>query len=655
MSPVGCFCGGEWRALICWFLWVIAARSAGVTPVPRTVPVPVILAESDRSELEQGVNVLGEAIAALRSSPGAAWLPDVQIFQRAVSVALQHHEFYRTNEVALARMLLQEGQQRALELREGRPSWLRATGLVVRGYVSKVDGSVQPYGLVVPADAFHPPDRSRWLEVWLHGRDDTLTELKFLAERQRSPGEFTPADTLVLHPYGRDCNAFKFAGEVDVFEALEHVQRNYAVDDRRVALRGFSMGGAGTWHLAAHYPDSWVVAAPGAGFAETADYLQLRSGQALPSVWEQTLWQLYDAPDYAANFRNLPVVAYHGTLDPQQQAAEIMARALNGEGLLLPRVWGTNVGHKYTPEAKRELNDFVAAAVATGREQQPDQVHFTTRTLRYSRGVGLELLGLNQHWVRADIDLERSQRRIRTTNVTSFRIDAMADGRWDIDGQRCVVAHGGTSLTQPERSTTWRRNRRGQWVVVRDAIEPEIGRKVPGLQGPIDDAFMAGFLVVRPTGKSRNPLTAAWVAQSLALATNDWRAQFRGEARVKDDVQVTADDLAKYNLILWGDPRSNQWIGRLADRLPIRWNDREVRVGPRRFASAQHLPVFICPNPLNPRRYVVLNSGFTFARVLPASNAQQTPKLPDYAVLDLAHDDAVVCADFFDESWRVKR
>ena len=36
------------------------------------------------------------------------------------------------------------------------------------------------------------------------------------------------------------------------------------------------------------------------------------------------------------------------------------------------------------------------------------------------------------------------------------------------------------------------------------------------------------------------------------------------------------------------------------------------------------------------------------------SNAQQTPKLPDYAVLDIANSGTVVLADFFDEQWRVK-
>ncbi len=40
-------------------------------------------------------------------------------------------------------------------------------------------------------------------------------------------------------------------------------------------------------------------------------------------------------------------------------------------------------------------------------------------------------------------------------------------------------------------------------------------------------------------------------------AIDHWRRQFRGEARVKDDKDITDADIAAHNLILWGDPSSN--------------------------------------------------------------------------------------------------
>ena len=72
-------------------------------------------------------------------------------------------------------------------------------------------------------------------------------------------------------------------------------------------------------------------------------------------------------------------------------------------------------------------------------------------------------------------------------------------------------------------------------------------------------------------------------------------------------------------------------------------------------AAETHVPVMIYPNPWNPGRYIVLNSGFTFRGY--GSNATQTPKLPDYAVIDtrLPADEtapgALPLAGFFDEQW----
>lgn len=624
---------------------------------PTRVPPPgITFAEMDRAQLRAVTDALAQEINSLRSAKMSELLPDVEILHKAVDWALRYDEFYRSNEVGLARGLLKTGLERAKQLREGKPAWLSATGLVVRGYRSRIDGSAQPYGLVVPASFASDKIKPRRLDVWLHGRDDKLTEVKFITDRQRSYGEFAPADTFVLHPYGRYCNAFKFAGETDVFEALEHVKKSYAIDERQLALRGFSMGGAGAWHLGAHHPDVWTVVAPGAGFAETAEYT--KANRASIPAWEQKLWQLYDATDYAANFANLPVIAYNGTDDPQRQAADVMERAMKAEGLTLPRVWGTNVPHKWTPEAKKEVEAFVEQQVARGKELEPSRIHFTTRTLSFNKARTIEVLALENHWQRADIDFEAGDGRdwrIATKNVSAFiirrRVDRIPDSVL-VDGQKvrgAPVFHVVSGVTffsfravkQPD----------GNWAAMWQSAAGL--SKAPQLQGPIDDAFQDSFLVVRPTGKAQNVITGRWIAARLVKATNDWRAQFRGEARVKDDTQVTDADIAAHNLVIFGDPRSNKLLARIAEKLPIKWTSQSVQVGGKPFPAATHVPVFIFPNPLNPKRYVVVNSGFTFAAAGLGSNAQQTPKLPDYAVLDVA-DGSVALADFFDEQWRVK-
>jgi predicted esterase len=638
-------------------LFTSALLIEAAQPKPARVPPPgLAIAEKDRVALRAGADALAQEIESLRNSPRRELLPDVEIFYKAMDWALRYDEFYRSNEVGIARNLLKTGLERAQQLRDGRPAWLTATGLVVRGYVSKIDGSVQPYGLVVPATFATDQKKARRLDVWLHGRDNNLTELKFISDRMKSYGEFAPSDTFVLHPYGRYCNAFKFAGETDVFEAMEHVKRSYRIDERRIAMRGFSMGGAGAWHLGAHHPARWAVVAPGAGFAETAEYQKLGTNRARFPVWEQKLWQLYDATDYAANFANVPVISYAGLQDAQRQSGDVMERAMKAEGLALPRVWGTNVGHKYTPESKKEVSQFVDEAIsqnASRLRELPPRIHFTTRTLRYNQGVGVQVFGLGEHWKRADVVVDRDARIIHATNVTSFGLDTSID-QFTINGQSITVTNPRPQLRAYPRAVTFHQKKSGQWSAMRSYGGPASGTKSHGLQGPVDDAFMDSFLVVRPTGRSAEAKISEWVAGQLAKATNDWRAQFRGDARVKDDAQVTDADITAHNLILFGDPQSNKLLARLAGKLPIQWNAQSVKIGGKTYSAATHAPVFIFPNPLNPQRYIVVNSGFTFASAGSGSNAQQTPKLPDYAVFEVAGN-SVVLADFFDEQWRVKK
>src|SRR6185436_1558193 len=119
--------------------------------------------------------------------------------------------FFKPAEIGAAKTLLAQGEERAAQLAEGKAPWTTATGLVVRGYISKIDKSVQPYGLVMPV-SYSPSAPRRWrLDTWFHGRSETLSEVNFLSDRQRNMGDFAPRDTIVLHLYGRFCNASKFA------------------------------------------------------------------------------------------------------------------------------------------------------------------------------------------------------------------------------------------------------------------------------------------------------------------------------------------------------------------------------------------------------------------------------------------------------------
>ncbi len=634
-----------------------AQPSAPVRPVP---PPGVEVSAADRKELDAGLAKLRDAMGPLKQNPD--W-PDVAIFYEAVRYALTYGEFFKAEEIFKAKELLKQGLTRAEELAAGRPSWTRATGLVLRGYVSKIDHSVQPYSIIVPPGFASEPHRRRRLDFWAHGRGETLSEVNFLWDRQRQPGEWVPADAFLVHLYGRYCNANKFAGEVDLSEVLADMKKRYAIDDDRVLIRGFSMGGASTWQFATHHAWKFAAAAPGAGFAETPEFLRIKPDElAKTPDWQKKLWRLYNATDYAANLYNVPVVAYSGEIDGQKQAADIMAKALEAEGMQMTHVIGPKTGHRYHPDSKPIIDAKLDAIAARGRDYYARKVKFVTYTLRYNRMKWILIEGLDQHWERGRVEAEYSPTGfdLKTSGVTAVRLD-FGPGGYPLDvAAKPAIRIDGQTIAGPAPFTDRSYSaslikQNGRWAL---GTVQGLAKK-HGLQGPIDDAFWNSFLMVKPTGTPMDSTIAPWVKAESDRAIHEWRKVFRGDAPVKDDAQVTDADIAANHLVLWGDPSSNKVLARIAGQLPIKWTSVGVTVGARTY-PAGHVPLLIYPNPLNPAKYVVLNSGFTFREFDALNNARQVPKLPDWAVVDTATPpDAyapgkIAAAGFFGEDWKLK-
>jgi hypothetical protein len=650
-----------------FFLLLFAASAFAYEPtVAKPVPPPGIsVSDADRNELQAGLQQLGASIEKLKGNP---LLPDVMIFHQAVRYALTYGEFFKADEIEHAKVLLRAGQARADELASGRHAWTAATGLVVRGYISKIDKSVQPFGLVMPP-TFGPEKPHHWrLDTWFHGRSETLSEVNFLWDREHNPGQFTPADTIVLHLYGRYCNASKLAGEVDLFEALDTVKREYQIDENRILVRGFSMGGASVWDYGAHYAGLWAAAAPGAGFSETADFLKVRTKEPIqPTWWEEKLWHLYDATDYAANFFNLPVVAYNGEIDGQKQAADMMEKALAEEGMRLKRVIGPQTPHRYHPDSIVEINRIIDAIAQKGREVYPRKIRFTTWTLAYNQMKWVTVDELDHHWERARLDAEVQGDTgvlVKASNVRAFTLSfGPGSSPLNPEHKAVVTINGQTVNTDaPMTDRSWTAHFEqvaAQWKYMASPQDNGMLRKRHGLQGPIDDAFLDSFLVVRPTGEPLVPGIAKWVTGEQEHFIHEWRRQFRGDAQVKDDSSITDADIAGSNLILWGDPGSNRILAKIIDKLPMRWMKDALIIGSKKFDSATNAPVMIYPNPLNPKRYIVINSGFTYREYDYLNNARQIPKLPDWAVVDITQaPDArfpgkIADAGFFGEHWEL--
>jgi hypothetical protein len=641
-----------------------AAPSHAQGPQPLTV--------EQRQALDQGLQSLENSLTTLRDRP-AGEVADAGIFLKGLAWGLKYDREFTPADLVLLQKAVARGEQRARALAGGKRPWTDRRGKLALGYVSRVDNSVQPYGIIVPAK--YDPTQPTRLDVVLHGstRPVGLSELKFIARfDEGDEAAAAPPDQpfIELHPLGRVENCYRWAGETDVFEAIADVCLRYKIDRDRIVLRGMSMGASGTWHLGLKHPDRFVALGPYCGYVDTHRFSETPLANfvkvgPLPEHQELGLHML-DSIDYAANAGVVPAVACMGEKDVFFQAHVLIGDAMQREGLTMVNLISPGTGHVIDPVTHAEQMRRIGEHVAPGINHTPRELRFVTWTLKYSRCHWLQVLGLERHYSRAELSARLGDGVIEVAepkNITRFAILTT-----DLPAVPKQIRVGTTEIAVPDsitaKSTGIVVSRRGiAWRIDGDLSQTAVPGKRPGLQGPIDDAFTTPFLCVRGTGRPWNADVQAYADASLQRFASEWHHYFRGELPVKDDTAVTEDDARTRNLILFGDPGSNAWIAKVLPHLPLAWSKKTLRLASEDVSAADHVPALIAPNPLPGAagRYVVLNSGHTFREAeLAKLNYLLFPRWGDWAVLQIVAsrlptlpvDEKVVRAGYFNEQWR---
>src|SRR4030095_8818423 len=161
------------------------------------------------------------------------------------------------------------------------------------------------------------------------------------------------------------------------------VKKAYKMDQNRISLRGFSMGGAGVWHTAFHYPDRWASVEVGAG--DTVSH-RMPIIDKLPP-YQQAACRIFDNLfEWSLNTFNTPFIAYVGELDGTFRKHVAVREQLTKEGLHLSGELFTgihvaeipsllflvapNTPHATAPEYRKQMDVITLKNLERG-EQSP--------------------------------------------------------------------------------------------------------------------------------------------------------------------------------------------------------------------------------------------------------------------------------------------
>ena len=206
------------------------------------------------------------------------------------------------------------------------PAFTLAQDKTTTGFVDKTfknaDGKTSPYVVFVPKD--YDGKKEFPVILFLHGSGETKGGSKMPVEvgigtAIKAREKTFPFITVIPQSEKRTWGAASDDGK-RAMAILDEVMKEYKTDPKRIYLSGLSMGGYGTWSLAAAHPDKWAAMVPVCGGGDPKD---------------------------AEKIKNIPCWCFHGDADtavPVQKSKD-MIEALKKAGAEPKYTEYPKVGH----------------------------------------------------------------------------------------------------------------------------------------------------------------------------------------------------------------------------------------------------------------------------------------------------------------------
>jgi len=349
------------------------------------------------------------------------------------------------------------------------------------------------------------------------------------------------------------------------------------------------------------------------------------------------------------NFRRLPVLMYHGAEDSlvkieqprrllkrlKPLGGDVTLRVLPGEDhWIMNRVLADDAVFRWMNKKKRD--------------PWPAAIDFKTFTPKYGLCYWVRIIE-TVRWgeparVRARLNNDKTGLAVTASNVATLRLDLSEH----LVGKQpsLVVRINGTEhkVTKPGVQTFE--------IVKLNRVGPL--RKTGRFCGPAKEVYNRRFLMVFGVDPNDKKDVERF-RTDYRRAAGEWYRFAKGMPRIQIDAKLTAADVAGANLILYGTPANNAKLKEIAGKLPIKITDRGFEFQGKKYSNTDHGLVMIYPNPLNPKRYVMIRSGLPYGERL--STNHKFDLLPDFVIfkegVDYDDTDRAVVAGFFDRNWQV--
>lgn len=557
-------------------------------------------------------------------------------------VTLEARQFYPKNPVAAA--YIKEWKD-GIDLfvaaaKAGKDPYAGCYG-GVRGLASPIDGHTVSYTFSLPPH-YSPakkyplrvmPSQSKWRTIFNKPR---------INSNDGSKGEF-----LMVSPDARGFSVCAGMGEVACIDCIDDFKKRYSVDETQVTIGGASIGGSVAYRLSAFHPDR---------------FSGIHAMTAGPAVLLTAGNGRIDANVVVENYCNVAVCIWDAPKEVWWGANHSFCEQMTALSKKYPGYYPVK---EYTdPEGAHCKID--TNMVAEGKDwvfkyrsdPWPKLVIYKSYNLRYDGAYWAYLDTMEQASVPCRIEAELqagNALRVAIENADRFHLNLARELIGDARTIKVSINGGGAVEAQAGGVVYFARTG-DKWGVSRERYEAGKLVKKHGLSGPVCDVFMEHPVLMVYTGADKaagdqivdKAVYDLWGPGNGAV---DLFCIHHGPFERKADTEVTDDDIARKNLVLFG--ASNKILQRVAARLPVKLGSGNVTINGKTQPGSLMMAY---PNPLNPERYILVMpdnfslSGYSLpGKPLTSWNHVSTLDYPDYLVWQ--NGKCVLQGDF-DAGWQ---
>jgi predicted esterase len=482
---------------------------------------------------------------------------------------------------------------------------VRPNGFVRLAYRDEADGGPDFCRAYLPRE--YDPAKNWPMVVSLHGwLPSNPPYVRLWGVNLRHDPNADIYGLIMTHPHGRLSGWCGTVSERDalqrnVLKCIELAKGRFSVDDERVYLVGYSMGGVGVWHIGTRHPELFAAIAPIYG---AWDYRVFPKEENLAELTDRERFRLERQSSFvqAEALLHTPVFMNHGDND------EVVSVELSRYSTRMLQRWGYPVRYWEHPGRGHSLfcEEIVMPwLLSHKRESNPRRVRIRAADLQSAATYWVRLEQRQEPFalMLADVEVMGPNKiRLDTENVVGVSLSPRGS-LIDITKPLEVIWNGTGRRTI--RTVEFEQGRVTLWA---KGYSPGRLNKRPGLAGPISDVINTPFAIVEGT-ISGDAVMRRKCKQAAQLLARHWKQMQHWSPRYFKDTAIAEADIARYSLILIGGPDDNLVVQKLKMKLPLEISRNKVVVDGRTFKAIDAVIQMIYPNPLNADRYVVITAA----------------------------------------------